>query len=66
MALSDLQPTSAEVQGLLALATKGKSKTAQLLAKTAREKFDILMDTIEQNPDTTIFVLDHHYKSKLS
>lgn len=64
MTPSELQPTSTEVQKLLAFATQWKSKTAQALAKIVREKFDTVMDLVEKDAEIGIMVLDFIIKNE--
>lgn len=59
----ELQPTSAEVQKTLAFAMKWKSKTAGELAKIVKEKFDTVMDLIENDQEIALFVHDFTIKS---
>lgn len=64
MTPSELQPTSTEVQKLLAFATKWTWKTAQALAKIVREKFDIVMDIVEKDGEIGMMVLDFMIKKE--
>lgn len=60
----ELQPTSTEVQKLLAFATKWKSKTAQNLAQVVREKFETVLDVVEKDGEIGMMVLDFILKKE--